>query len=364
MYWLSVLIFGIIVLLFEIFTFRNFLRAVLFGFIPIIVTVLVVYIDYQNQVTDYEVWSGHVDGWEHIEEWDEWIPPVTTCSTDSEGKKTCSTTPGYWEHHDAENYIHTTDGGSIYVSEGTDGKKFNDRWPNDDEVLKEYWSYGTPSASKHKYENKINASYSIYKHGDINLEDFPNLPDYPIKVRDKINVDRLIGNFENYDELNKILSLENTRLNSEEIKKQVNLIFVNLGNNSDESYGFALQDHWQGGNKNDFIVSFSTDNKGNIEGVYPFSWSESELLKINVRELFLDDKNISDMESLVVDVSKMVESDFVRKEFSDFDYLQINTTFTAKLIIWILNFTLIILYFILSYYMEGKNTTYKRRYKY
>jgi len=52
--------------------------------------------------------------------------------------------------------------------------------------------------------------------------------------------------------------------------KQVNLIFVNVGADKPIEYGYALQDYWEGGNKNDFIVSFSMNSDGKLNWVYPF----------------------------------------------------------------------------------------------
>lgn len=351
MYWFSVFVLAFFALLIELFISKNVIKFFAFGVASIIITGLIVIIDYQAQVTDYELWSGTVIDWEHVEEWDEWIPPVTSCTTNDKGQQSCTTTPGYWVHHDAENHIKTSDKGWIYVNKSPDGKKFNDSWPNNDSVLKEYWPEGTPTASKHRYVNKVNASYSIYKHSDIDLDKYPNLPKYPLDIYNYIEVDRIIGEVPNKKEANHLLSKENSRLNKmivnqetgkKESWKQVNMIFVNLGPDKTEDYGFALQDSWQGGNKNDYVVSFSMNEDGTINWVYPFSWSESELLKINTRNYFLELDKIDDFSIVVNDVSKMVEEGFERKSFSDFNYLRIKPTGFSQGFIWTINILLLI----------------------
>ncbi|AEO93406.1 gp144 [Bacillus phage G] len=352
MFWIPLLILGIFIIALEIIFTHNWLRAILIIVITAFLSAATIGIDYTIQTTDTEVWSGSVIEWSHDEEWDEWHPPVTTCTTDSNGKQNCTTTPGYWEHHYAENHIKTSDKGWIYVDKSPDGKRFDDNWPNDSSVLKKYWPEGTPTASRHTYTNKVNASYSIYKHKDVDLEKFPDLPNYPDKVRDKMFIDRIIGSVPNKEKASVLLSHHNTRLNKQvpdperENKtrswKQVNMIFVNVGENKSEDYGFALQDSWEGGNKNDFVVSFSMNSDGTLNWVYPFSWSEVEILKLEVRDYMMDLKKINDFVPVVEKVSTMVEEKFERKEFADFDYLQIDPSNGVIVLIWVFSILAII----------------------
>lgn len=312
----------------------------------IVITVLVSVCDIGIRTSDIEVWSGHVEDWEHKEEWDEWHPPKTTCTTDSKGKESCKTEPGYWEHHDAENRIKTTDDGWNYVDKSPDGKKeFDDSWPNKTSELEKLWPKGTPSASTHPYTNKVAASYSIFKNKDINLEDFKGLPAYPDKVTNFIEVNRLIGDVPNKKAANELLAKMNTDLNKmvkgkdgkERSWKQVNLIFVNVGADKPRDWGFALQDSWENGNKNDFIVSFSMNKDGKLNWVYPFSWSESERLKIDVREALMEKETITDIVPVIDEVTKLVIDKYERKEFKDFDYLTIEVSTAGVIVIWILH---------------------------
>jgi hypothetical protein len=54
-------------------------------------------------------------------------------------------------------------------------------------------------------------------------------------------------------------------------------------------YGFALQDKWQNGNKNDFTVSFSEKSDGTMNWAYAFSVSEIDILKLEVQDYLLSD---------------------------------------------------------------------------
>lgn len=278
-------------------------------------------INISMQTSDKEVWSGRIEAVNHEEEWDE---TVTETHTDDKGNVSITTKT---VHHNAENSIKTSDDGWISVYKSQDGKvRFDDRYPNTNKELETLYPIGTPTASVHRYENKVKSSYSIYKHNDINLKDYEDLPKYPMETKG-LSIDRFIGDIDNRESILGKINEVNSDLNSKEKKKQVNLIFVNLGDKS-EDYGFAIQDYWQGGNKNDFVVSFATE-EDKIKWVYPFSWADnesSERLKINIRDYLINKGNLDEFESSIDDIGKMIESDFKRKEFADFNYINIEIT--------------------------------------
>ena len=310
---------------------------------------LIIFIDYKSQTDDYEIRSGEITGVEHKEEWVERIPEKieTYTETDSNGKMVTKTRviPAKYIHHEAENYVTTSDRGTFEVYETLDGKKFTDYFVNSDKELEKYYPIGKVTSSVHKYENKIKASYSIFKHKNIDLKDYKYLPEYPLKQNGDLNIDRLIGDFENKKELNNLLNRVNSRLNDTDNPnntnntksyKQVNLMFVNMGN-VDEDYGYALQDYWRNGAKNDFIVAFGTDKNNKPIWCNTFSWSDVEILKMEVSDYIMSKDNLGDFKSVINNVSKMVEDKFERKQFKDFDYIQVDTgTFANVLMVIIL----------------------------
>lgn len=345
MFWIPVVLVGIGLLGYQWFTSHKWWGVAIPTAISALLMGLILGIDFSSQTSDVEIWSGYVEGWQHEEEWDEYHPPVTSCTTDANGKQSCTTTPGYWEHHPAENRLETTDNGWVNIYHAPDGRKMNDKWPNKTEELEELFPIGTATASRHKYVNKVQASYSIYRNKDIDLADFPNLPEYPNTVRDLFYVDRIIGSVPKKEKANLLLSQINSELNvmiddpdkpgEKRSYKQVNIIFANVGANEPEEVGFALQDHWEGGNKNDFVISFSMDKNGDVSWAYPFSWSESELLKIEIKQFMEKQENVKDFSPIVQEVSDLIEEKFVRKEFEDFNYLQIDVSLGAHIMIWV-----------------------------
>lgn len=331
---------------FEYFKGTNFWRGTIVSAMVLVFTFSVVVIDYLVQTYDTEVWSGTVINWYHKDAYDEWHPESCTTTTDRHGNSTTSCTPGYWEHHNAVNKIKTTDNGWMKVTYSPDGYLFNDDWPASASELKQMWPPGTPSASVHRYENKVQASYSLYKIDGIDEKDFPDLPKYPNAVTSFITINRIVGDVPNKEKANQVLNQKNSELNKfipdperpgkKRSWKQVNIIFVNVGENKDENYGYALQNAWKNGNKNDFIVSFSMNRNGKLNWVHVFSWSEVEILKMEVRDYLMNKGKVTDFVPVVKKVSKMVAEKFERKQFADFSYLKVEVSEIAQIIIWIL----------------------------
>ncbi|WP_051542267.1 hypothetical protein [Clostridium lundense] len=310
-----------------------FLNIFVYVLISLFVTLGLYGLFMDTKVNTKEVWSGKIISVNHIEEYNE---RVTTTHTDSKGKKyTTSRTV----HHCAENYIETTDGGEIKVSRSLDGKtRFNDKFPNTDAELEKFYPVNAPTASIHTYQNKVKSSYSIYKHKNINLKEYKDLPKYPKSIKNYIQIDRFLGDINNKDKVIQKLNEVNSDLNTKEKNKQVNLLFVNL-KDKPEDYGFALHDYWEGGNKNDFVVCFSSSGN-KINWVYTFSWADSEKsekLKLDVREYMLKTSLNSDFTKVIDDIGKMIEENFERKEFADFNYLNVKTPTWLYIIVILVN---------------------------
>lgn len=329
--------------------------------ISVLLDIIIIAVDYRIQTDDNEIWSGQITKVEHREEWDEWIPPRTETYTETNSKgKTITKTriiSGYWEHHDAENYITTSDNGTESVYKTLDGKSFNDSFVNSTKELEEYYPIGKPTASIHTYENKLRASYSIFKHKDIDLKDFENMPEYPCKNNKYLTVNRIIGEFKNKDRLNKHLDLVNTKLNNTDNVnnknktkgyKQVNLMFVNFGDKS-ENYGYALQDHWKNGAKNDFVITFGVDKNNKPTWCYVFSWTDVEVLKIDVREYIMSKRDLNNFEDVIDDIALMIEKKFDRKQFKDFNYIQIETITISRIFMLLILVICCVVVFLNSY---------------
>jgi hypothetical protein len=376
-YWGSFFFVLIVGFILEYFVFnRKWLRFAAISAIALLMLGIVVGIDFYARTADTEVWSGRIVDAQHKEEYDEWHPESCTTSTDDKGRTTRSCTPGYWEHHDAENHIKTTDNGWFSVSRSMDGEvRFNDSFPNRTAELAKFFPEGTPSASTHTYVNKVQASYSIFKNKGIDPKDYPGLPKYPENVENYVSVPRFVGDIPDKDAIIDKLDEWNAELNKPvpdpdkpgktKPWKEVNLIFVNVGEDKPREYGLALQDSWQNGNKNDFTVSFSLNKDGTVAWAYAFSWSEVDILKLEVQDILMGSGKITDFAPIVDKVANLVSEKFVRKQFADFNYIQIELSGVSTGILWIMQFLLLAVHGVLAYQEKttGRYPWNRRRYR-
>lgn len=153
-----------------------------------------------------------------------------------------------------------------------------------------------PVTNLFNWENHLKNSNSILKQKKISPEQAQKLKLFNYPENDHFLSSRLIGGVPisawDWDKMNSAISL----------KKQVNLILVNCGNNTLE-YAKNLQSFWQNGKKNDLILCYG----GNPRWSYVFGWSNSELVKQNLATLLLD-KEIN--KAIVDDIKNEVVKNF------------------------------------------------------
>jgi len=322
-------------------------------FILIAINFIVIKIDIKARITDTEIWSGRITEVGHKEEWDEWIPPKTVTKTRTKtvnGKtKTetyIETIPGKWKHHSAKNWIKTSDGGKQYVTKAPDGTRFKDSYPNKASELYQWWEIGQPTSSLHKYDNYLKVSSSIYKYEEIDIKDYKHLPEYPNDVKNFM-VMRLLGAFPEFDKtlenLNEMNSNLNTMITDEETGKkkswkEINVIVVNVGNVPIQE-AYALQEKWENGNKNDFIIVIGSKGT-DIEWTHVFSWAEDEALKIEVRNMINNYGTTEMFYNILDETEAYIIDKFDRKEMADFEYIQLDPSGVAYTVILLLNIIL------------------------
>lgn len=101
-------------------------------------------------------------------------------------------------------------------------------------------------------------------------------------------------------------------------------VFVLLFSGQSMDVAVKQKYYWVNGNKNEVVICIDVDkNTGEINWVYPFTWSENKRIEVDLRE------DISNLKTLdftklyhVVDEST---KDFKYRDFSKFDYLSVDT---------------------------------------
>ena len=168
----------------------------------------------------------------------------------------------------------------------------------------------------HRYwENPVKASKSLFKYGKPPKSIENKLFPYP-KNEHWTRSDRLLGRAKQdfdlleFDRLNAVLGP----------MKKVNIIIVGFGPDTDEQIGEYQEVAWQGGKKNDLVITYG--GQDNSKWVHVFSWTEADILKSNLESLFLSNK-ISD--NLFPEIKNQVIQYYKLKDWSKFNYLSVET---------------------------------------
>lgn len=182
---------------------------------------------------------------------------------------------------------------------------------------------GDPVAKTSSYTNYIQAvPETLFKPASKDLKKkFAQLiPAYPDKIYDIYKINRFVtpGFYFADTQLwnNHISEVLKTRGPT----KQVNLIVV-IAKTEDRNFVYALQDAWEGANKNDVVLVIGSTDGKNISWVDVISWTKRELFKVQLRDEIFALKTIQ-REAVMDIVTKQIDSNFERRRMREFTYLK------------------------------------------
>lgn len=306
------------------------------------------------QTADTEYWTNYAtqaryqEPW--TEEWDEYISEQGHTETDSKGNsRYVVDVPAHLEHrivhHSPYWEMYDNGGGTHSIS-----KEYYNHlvrlWGNKDHKKVTHYrqtSIGDGGYSwtnwnnirdtmivlttSHSYENRIIAARSVFKFPEV--EDTSELFDYP-DVH-KMDTPSILGSDDGM--ANRWLCVRNAELG---VSKQVRM-WILVYNDLSLQTAIDQESYWQGGNKNEFVVCIGTNDKKEVTWCYVFSWSESERLKIDVRQ-FVQSQSKLDLSEVARYTADEAEKQFVRKQFVDFNYLSVEPPTWAVVTTYIITF--------------------------
>lgn len=197
-----------------------------------------------------------------------------------------------------------------------------------------------PCTTVHSYVNKVQAAdQSIFHFNEVSKEDIQkySLYEYP-PIYSYYKMNYISGNAPNLDQANVKLENLNAVLGK---NKQVNIRILIFNENPIEA-ALLQEALWQGGNKNEFIVCIGTDKDYNVKWSHIISWTQIQKLKIKIRDYARSMKTL-DLLSLIDYMGPEIEKDYKRREFKEFNYLEIRTTFGEKITSFIITLVLTII---------------------
>lgn len=208
-----------------------------------------------------------------------------------------------------------------------DGDQYRCDYGGEDEKLE-------PVAEPHTYENRPMVSNSIYKYDAVDTFDIREYK--PFEYPEITNLWRqkvLLGH--NDPKLEQRLQVLNSRLGK---SKQIR-IFLLVFKNQTREVGFIQERYWQGGNKNELIICVNLDQANKVTWGHVISWTDETAVKVKIKHKIEDGKDVT-LDEIVTTIEDEVNKDWVRKQFKDFEYLNIEPT-TIQ-VVWTLIITLFV----------------------
>lgn len=197
----------------------------------------------------------------------------------------------------------------------------------------DYW---VPITESNSYCNKIRRSNSIFKFEridrrqarELGLYDYPFITDFDAPCILSYQCGYGIVD----DDVEKLFRKFNARIASQWEMRLYILLFP-------AEKGIAISEqqraYWQGGNKNEFVVCVGIDAAGRVEWARTFSWADEQEIETQTSQRLMLNRNL-DWQGFY-DWLKWHLRDWRRKEFKDFDYINVNLPLWQLLAILLLS---------------------------
>jgi hypothetical protein len=184
-----------------------------------------------------------------------------------------------------------------------------------------------PLTLSHTYENRIQASNSVFKFKTIDptkSKVFEYCTGYMLN-------EPIQGEAPDIDAANRILTIANAKYG---VAKQVRILVLIFKDSPIES-ALIQENYWKGGNKNEFVVCIGLNANNTVSWCYPFSWTEKDELKISIRNKAINMRPFELVEFTNFAIDEVMHK-FERKHFSDFNYITIEPGLTALIVTFVL----------------------------
>lgn len=314
----------------------------------------------KSQTTDTEYWGGYVVEARYYEAWDEEVPCTHSydcmCGTDSEGNSCCCSTcyyhaydvdhhPEYWQVTNSNgkrwsvkqshyNYlvkkfnIRPTFKNMNRDYHSIDGDMYFAKWPGSEKTLE-------PTITKHRYENRIRVSSSIYalEEPDTAIYNMYGLYHYP-SITGYYDQKCVLGYNDTKGE--RQMQILNALNGSSHQFKSYILVFKNQPRDA----VYAQEQQWQGTNKNEFVICIGINNSNEVQWSEVLTWSDSYDMRTDVK-VFVEEQDKLDISLIANKLDQQLKAGkWKRKEFEEFSYLKVEPSTSS--IMWTMLITTLI----------------------
>lgn len=325
------------------------------SFVVTLLFVCIMHLTYFNvKGHDFEYINSYVTKTHYIPTWESNERHINCNKC---GQSTCCRTHHYVETHPEKWIIYTNINSNYTVSKvkyNEINKQLGNKIYNKKGLRQnyrsgdknDYWVENTtnaiiPITDTHLWINKIKMSKNNYNY--VSIPDDINIPDYP-KHTDIFKSNKLLGEAtKHFDNL--YLDKVNAVLGS--IKK-VNLIIVGF-ENQESIMGEYIESKWYGGKKNDVVIVYNVNNNL-VSWAKVFGWTDSELLKIKIESLLLNQSS-SELNFLLNDIKDIILNNYTLKNFDDYNYM----TMEVSTFFYVLSFVILLIIIAIYYYIMYNN---------
>ena len=299
---------------------------------------------------DTEYWSTRFERVEKHEAWDEEVSCSHSydcyCSTDEDGYESCSTCyehsydvddhpPGYYKVDNMGNKYSISESEYIRLKNKMGNSTFKDLHRDyhsyDGDMYYTTWNKKMKDyeciTSTHTYTNKTQAVPNTFNFPEVDSFDLATyeLYEYPTASgRSRYYQKNILGHNDRFAEHQ--LQIVNGEIGH---KKQVKIFILIFHNKSMEAKNLQ-EAYWKGGNKNEVVIPINIDDTGKPTWCLPFSWSEKEGFKVDIRDFVLSQEKLN-LSKIIKFSEKSIIENYERKEFADFEYLEVPLTSTQMI---------------------------------
>lgn len=279
-----------------------------------------------NATSDTEIWNGEViskdrDHGQYTESYDCRCRTVTSGSGNNKtSREVCDTC--YREHYTVTWSANTTVGNFRFKHlDRTSRSVYSTPDPADYIACQR----GQPASREHSYTNYVQAvPDSLFANNDALIAQFAqNIPNKP-RVFGHYKYNRIINDG--------VIDAEQERLLNEHLSyalksmgasHQVNIIVI-LTKITDANFKAAVENAWQGGEKNDVVLFVGANADGTVAWADVMTWalnSGNELLQVSLRNELLEMQAI-DAANIGQTAVLNISNHYVRPKMKDYEYLK------------------------------------------
>jgi hypothetical protein len=173
----------------------------------------------------------------------------------------------------------------------------------------------------HSYENKVQAATSVFKFPEVDTSKVRQygLYEYP-EIKNPFDCPSILSYVKlfNQEKAEEKFDYINAMLGAKKKVRVWILIFQNQPMNASQYQEWM----WKRGNKNELILTIGIDKNQRVQWVKPISWTDHSQILVE-SEFYISHMDTLDLVALAEWIGPKIEKLWIRKPFSDFNYLTV-----------------------------------------